>query len=191
MNSASKRPVSKKTLPAIADNTTSSPMAILPTTSMPFHTTHWFFSGAYGHGLISNIFFGSKMEIAQSTPDQQHAGQRAEYQDLFELIRLQICSQGLDGNCKQTLEGAGKICPLIRSRIARQLFIFCMGVALLFSERPLLADDANLREMQTTTEFSYRTGPGDASDIARALALYGAKYKAVLWMARQLAARDC
>jgi tetratricopeptide (TPR) repeat protein len=75
------------------------------------------------------------------------------------------------------------------SKIVLHLFLLCTVVALSFSERPLLAADPSVQPMQTTTEFSYRPGPGDTPAIARTLALYGAKYEAVLWLAGQLAGK--
>ena len=42
-------------------------------------------------------------------------------------------------------------------------------------------------EMKSVTAFSYHSGPGDSRQIARALALYGAKYQAVLLSADHLA----
>lgn len=75
----------------------------------------------------------------------------------------------------------------MRSSMAPHLFVFCMAAMVVFCDMPLLAADPGGGEMVTTTEFSYRLGPGDTPEIARALALYGAKYRAVLWLAGQLA----
>ncbi len=47
--------------------------------------------------------------------------------------------------------------------------------------------DAGSRQIEAVTTFSYRAGSGDSPETARALALYGAKYKAVLLSAKQLA----
>jgi hypothetical protein len=47
--------------------------------------------------------------------------------------------------------------------------------------------DHDLQGMQTVTAFSYRAGPGDTRETARALALFGALHKAVLWSAETLA----
>ncbi len=49
--------------------------------------------------------------------------------------------------------------------------------------------DNDTDTIQTVTEFSYRTGPGDSLEIARKLALFGAKYEAVLVSAGHLAGR--
>lgn len=47
--------------------------------------------------------------------------------------------------------------------------------------------DDDLQGMQTVTAFSYRAGPGDSRETARALALFGAQHKAVLRSAETLA----
>jgi hypothetical protein len=47
--------------------------------------------------------------------------------------------------------------------------------------------DNDLQGMQTVTAFSYRAGPGDTRETARALALFGAQHKAVLRSAETLA----
>ncbi len=46
--------------------------------------------------------------------------------------------------------------------------------------------DSTLQEIQTDTVFSYHVGPGDLLHTSRALALFGAKYKAVLLSADRL-----
>jgi len=65
--------------------------------------------------------------------------------------------------------------------LAMMLMNFPLGVA-------IAGTDASVQEMQTVTVFSYHAGPGDSRQTARALALYGAKYKAVLLSADRLAA---
>jgi hypothetical protein len=47
--------------------------------------------------------------------------------------------------------------------------------------------DKDLQEMQTVTAFAYRAGAGDTREIIRALALFGARHKAVLRSAEILA----
>ena len=47
--------------------------------------------------------------------------------------------------------------------------------------------DNDRQGMQTVTAFSYRAGPGDTRETARALALFGAQHKAVLRSAETLA----
>ncbi len=50
--------------------------------------------------------------------------------------------------------------------------------------------DRDIQEMQTITDFSYHADSGDSLETARALTLFGAKYKAVLWSAEHLAGRE-
>lgn len=49
--------------------------------------------------------------------------------------------------------------------------------------------DSGIQEMQLITEFLYHAGPDDSRETALALALYGAKHKAVLMSAGHLADR--
>lgn len=71
---------------------------------------------------------------------------------------------------------------------AKLFFMVIMLVA--FHPEVSDADSASIvDEMQPVTTFSYHAGPGDSRQTARALALYGAKYKAVLLMADHLAVR--
>lgn len=49
--------------------------------------------------------------------------------------------------------------------------------------------DSSVQEMQTVTVFSYHAGTNDSRTTARALALYGAKYNAVLLAADHLAGK--
>lgn len=74
-----------------------------------------------------------------------------------------------------------------QSRMVAPLFIFCTLVTVLCYQKSLSAIESGEEEMFIKTNFSYRLGPGDTPGIARALAIYGAKHKAVLWMAAQLA----
>ena len=69
--------------------------------------------------------------------------------------------------------------------------LFFMALVLVASHPGMSDADANssVDEMQTVTAFSYHAGPGDSRQTARALALYGAKYKAVLLSADHLAGR--
>lgn len=48
------------------------------------------------------------------------------------------------------------------------------------------ASDAGVLQTETITHFAYRAGPHDTPEIARALALYGAKYEAVVLTAEAL-----
>lgn len=73
------------------------------------------------------------------------------------------------------------------SRLAATLFVFCMLATVLGARQAFSAVQSGAGEMLTTTRFSYRLGPGDTPEIGRALAIYGAKYKAVLWLAAKLA----
>jgi hypothetical protein len=50
-------------------------------------------------------------------------------------------------------------------------------------------ENSKTQEMPAVTAFSYHAGPGDSRQTARALALYGATYKAVLLSADHLAGR--
>jgi hypothetical protein len=54
---------------------------------------------------------------------------------------------------------------------------------------PIADTDSIIQEMQVITDFSYHAGPDDSRETARALALYGAKRKAVLTLASHLADR--
>lgn len=71
--------------------------------------------------------------------------------------------------------------------MAALLFIVCTLVTVFCTHKSLSAIESGEEEMVIKTNFSYRLGPGDTPGIARALAMYGAKHKAVLWMAAQLA----
>lgn len=51
----------------------------------------------------------------------------------------------------------------------------------------LSGSEASGRQLQLVTDFSYSAGLGDTPETARALALYGAKHKAVVISAEQLA----
>jgi hypothetical protein len=67
--------------------------------------------------------------------------------------------------------------------------IFYLAMVLVYSQprRSIAGPDVNIQKMNTATAFSYHAGPGDSQQTARALALYGAKYKAVLLSADHLA----
>ena len=63
---------------------------------------------------------------------------------------------------------------------------------LLVSSHPAVSlseTDSDLQEMHTVTAFSYHAGPGDTRETARALTLFGAQHKAVLWFAERLIGR--
>ena len=77
----------------------------------------------------------------------------------------------------------------LRLRIVPTLLVLCMLVTVLCGYNSVLAAESGEKEMRTATECSYHLCPGDTPEIARALALYGAKYQATLWLARQLAGR--
>jgi hypothetical protein len=67
--------------------------------------------------------------------------------------------------------------------------IFLLVIMLLHSHPAvsLSETDNDLQGKQTVTAFSYRAGPGDTRETARALALFGAQHKAVLRSAETLA----
>jgi len=65
--------------------------------------------------------------------------------------------------------------------------LFLIIVIVPFSPDVSLSEsDRDLQEIQTVTEFSYHAGPGDTRETARALTLFGAQHKAVLWSAERL-----
>jgi hypothetical protein len=77
----------------------------------------------------------------------------------------------------------------MKLKIAALLFFWAMVVV---NFQPQAADadaDSSAEDMQPVTAFSYHAGPGDSRQTARALALFGAKYKAVLLSADHLAGR--
>ena len=67
--------------------------------------------------------------------------------------------------------------------------VFFLVMVLVYSQprRSIAASDVNIQKTNTITAFSYHAGPGDSQQTARALALYGAKYKAVVLSADRLA----
>jgi hypothetical protein len=69
--------------------------------------------------------------------------------------------------------------------------LFFLAIMLVYSHPgvSIAEADSSVQEMQTVTAFSYQAGPGDSRQIARALALYGAKQKAVSLSADGLAGR--
>jgi len=74
-------------------------------------------------------------------------------------------------------------------KLKTTLTIFLLVMVLLHSHPTvsLSVTDKDLQEMQTVTSFSYRAGPGDTRETARALALFGAQHEAVLRSAEILA----
>jgi hypothetical protein len=77
----------------------------------------------------------------------------------------------------------------MKLKTAVKLFFLAMVLVHWVSVGALAEADSIAGEMQATTVFSYRAGPGDSKDTMRALALYGAKHEAVVRAAGQLAAR--
>lgn len=67
--------------------------------------------------------------------------------------------------------------------------IFLLGIILLHSccRAPIVIADSTPHEMELVTVFLYHGAPDVSREIALAIALYGAKYKAVLLAADQLA----
>ena len=74
-----------------------------------------------------------------------------------------------------------------RLKMVPTLLMLCMAVAVLWGHSFVLAAESGEKEIRTTTQYSYRLCSGDTPEIVRALALYGAKYKAALWLSKQLA----
>ena len=74
-------------------------------------------------------------------------------------------------------------------KLKKTITFFLLVMVLLHSHPAvsLSGTDNHLQGMQTVTAFSYRAGPGDTRKTARALALFGAQHKAVLWSAETLA----
>jgi hypothetical protein len=77
----------------------------------------------------------------------------------------------------------------MKLKTAAKLFFLAMVLVHWISAKAVAEADSSAREMQTTTVFSYRAGPGDSKETMHALALYGAKHEAVVRAAGQLAAR--
>jgi hypothetical protein len=74
-----------------------------------------------------------------------------------------------------------------RLKMVPTLLMLQITVAVLCGHPFVLTAESGEKEIRTTTQFSYRLCPEDTPEIARTLALYGAKYKAALWLAKQLA----
>jgi len=72
---------------------------------------------------------------------------------------------------------------------AARLFLLSMILVHGHPGATIAVEDANVKEMQTVSVFSYHAGTGESRQIARALALYGATYKAVLFSADHLASK--
>ena len=77
----------------------------------------------------------------------------------------------------------------MKLKTATILFFLAMVLVYFHPEVPDADADSSVEGMQTVTSFSYHAGPDDSQKTARALALYGAKYKAVLLSADHLAGR--
>jgi hypothetical protein len=71
------------------------------------------------------------------------------------------------------------------------MIIIILAMMPLYSYISAASADDNLAEpkMQNITDFTYHAGTGDSRETAIALARYGAKQKAVLFSAKQLASR--
>lgn len=66
--------------------------------------------------------------------------------------------------------------------------LFLVGLLVFWHPRVSLSgSEASGRQVQLVTDFSYSAGLGDTPETARALALYGAKHKAVVISAEHLA----
>ncbi len=91
-----------------------------------------------------------------------------------------------------TIRGHGGRLPRhlkIKLKTAAKIFFLAMVLVHSYPAVSIVEADSSVREVQLITEFSYHAGPGDSLETARALVLYGAKYKAVLLSARHLAGR--
>jgi hypothetical protein len=77
----------------------------------------------------------------------------------------------------------------MKLKTAAKLFFLAMVLVYSHPGASIGEADSSVQEMQTVTAFSYRAGPGDSQQTARALALYGATHKAVLLSADHLAGR--
>lgn len=77
----------------------------------------------------------------------------------------------------------------MKLKTATMLFFMAMLLVDFHSELSDADADSSANEMQPVTSFSYHAGPRDPRQTARALALYGAKYKFVLLSADHLAGR--
>jgi hypothetical protein len=65
--------------------------------------------------------------------------------------------------------------------------IFIMTLVLMHLHPGISRSDADMRDKQVMTQFTYHRGPGDSMEMARALSLFGAKHEAVLVSAEHLA----
>lgn len=74
-----------------------------------------------------------------------------------------------------------------RSKMAGSLLVLFMLMMVLYGHETTFAVQSDPEVMATKTRFSYVMGPGDTPEIGRALAIYGAKYNATLWLAAKLA----
>lgn len=77
----------------------------------------------------------------------------------------------------------------MKLKTAAMLFSSAMVVVYFNPKVPDADADSSVKETQAITSYSYHAGPGDSPTTARALALYGAKYKAVLLSTDHLAVR--
>jgi hypothetical protein len=62
-------------------------------------------------------------------------------------------------------------------------------IALVLPHPEAISSESSDVEMENITEFAYTSGPDESVEIARALTLYGAKYRAILLFAQHLAAK--
>jgi hypothetical protein len=91
-----------------------------------------------------------------------------------------------------TLRGQGKPPPRhlkMKLNTAVTMVVLATVLVNLHPGTSSAQENSSARERQTVTAFSYHAGPDDSRQTARALALYGAKYKAVLLSADRLAGR--
>lgn len=72
---------------------------------------------------------------------------------------------------------------------AAKIFFLTILLVCLHLGATIAEVDSSGYTIQTTTAFSYHAGPGDSLEKTRALALYGAKHKAVILAAHHFAGR--
>ena len=77
----------------------------------------------------------------------------------------------------------------MKMKTAAEILLLAAVLMYAFPGKSTAGTDSGVPEMQTVTVFSYHAGPGDSRQTARALALFGATYKAVVLSADHLAGK--
>lgn len=81
------------------------------------------------------------------------------------------------------------ILPKMKLKTAVKILLLVMLLVPSHPAVSLSETDSDLQKMETVTAFSYHAGPGDTREKARALTLFGAQHKAIIWSAERLTGR--